>query len=113
MEVYPHAALLRLTGDAVRLTYKAGKTTTYWPKTPLDERRVRLGVVWRRIVAMLDAEIAGVAEALPPPSATMRGGALKDYEDRLDAVVCAYVAIAALRGKAQPYGDEGSAIWVP
>ena len=39
MEVYPHVALLRLTGDKVRLTYKAGKTFIYWPQTTLDERR--------------------------------------------------------------------------
>jgi predicted RNase H-like nuclease len=111
MEVYPHAALLRLTGDKVRLTYKAGKTTIYWPQLPIAERRARLGEVWRRIVAILDAEITGVAEALPPPTAA--GLALKDYEDQLDAVVCAYVAIAALRGQARAYGDEVSAIWVP
>ena len=112
MEVYPHTALLALTGDPVRLTYKAGKTTTYWPAAPLDERRTRLREVWRRIVAALDRQIAGVAEALPPPAET-RGRALKAYEDRLDAVVCAYVAIAALRGEARAYGDEDSAIWVP
>jgi predicted RNase H-like nuclease len=43
----------------------------------------------------------------------MRGRALKAYEDQLDAVVCAYVAIAALEGRAESYGDDVSAIWVP
>ena len=113
MEVYPHAALLALSGDKVRLTYKAGKTTTYWRNAELNVRRARLREVWRRIVDLLDAEIAGVADALPPPLDEARGRALKDYEDRLDAVVCAYVAIRALDGGAKPYGDGGSAIWVP
>jgi predicted RNase H-like nuclease len=113
MEVYPHAALLALTGDKVRLTYKAGKTTTYWRGVERDERGLRVREVWRRIVAALEPEIAGVAEALPPPGAEVRGRALKAYEDRLDAVVCAWVAIAALDAKAEAYGDDNSAIWVP
>ncbi len=113
MEVYPHTALLALTGERVRLTYKAGKTTIYWPGIALEERRTRLRDVWRGIVAALDAQIAGVAEALPPPSPQIKGRALKAYEDQLDAVVCAYVAIAALRGQVRAYGDDISAIFVP
>jgi predicted RNase H-like nuclease len=113
MEVYPHAALLALSGDKLRLTYKAGKTTTYWRGVSLPDRRARLCEVWRRIVGLLEAEISGIADALPVPSPGTRGRALKDYEDRLDAVICAYVAIRALDGAAKPYGDEGSAIWVP
>jgi len=113
MEVYPHAALLALSGDRTRLTYKAGKTTTYWPDALRPERLVRLGEVWRRIVALLEMRIAGVAYALPAPPPDTRGRALKDYEDRLDAVVCAWVAIAALDGRARAYGDADSAIWVP
>jgi predicted RNase H-like nuclease len=113
MEVYPHAALLALSGDRVRLTYKAGKTTKYWPGAAPPERRARLIEVWRRIVARLETQIAGVAEALPPPSVECKGRALKAYEDQLDAVVCAYVAIRALDGQAKAYGDERSAIWVP
>ena len=113
MEVYPHTALLALTGDRVRLTYKAGKTTTYWPGVDLAERARRVREVWRRIVALLDARIAGVAEALPSPEGDIRGQALKAYEDQLDAVVCAWVAISALEGRARAYGDEVSAIWVP
>ncbi len=111
MEVYPHAALLALSGDKTRLAYKAGKTTTYWRDLDRPERLVRLAAVWRRIVVLLDARIAGVSDALPLPD--MRGRALKDFEDRLDAVVCVWVAIAALDGLARAFGDAGSAIWVP
>ena len=111
MEVYPHAALLALSGDKTRLTYKAGKTTIYWRDLDRPQRLARLAEVWRRIVGLLETRIGGVADALPLPD--MRGRALKDYEDRLDAVVCAGVAIAALEGRARAYGDAGSAIWVP
>jgi predicted RNase H-like nuclease len=113
MEVYPHAALLALTGDRVRLTYKAGKTTTYWPDAPLAERQARVREVWRRIVGLLEPRIAGVAAALPPPGPDVRGRAAKAYEDSLDAVICAWVAISALEGRARAFGDAGSAVWVP
>jgi predicted RNase H-like nuclease len=113
MEVYPHTALLALSGDKVRLTYKASKTTTYWRGECLAERRGRLRKVWQRIIDLLEAEIAGVAEALPLPATEFRGRELKAYEDKLDAVVCAYVAICALDGAAKAYGDANSAIWVP
>lgn len=113
MEVYPHAALLALTGDKMRLTYKAGKTTIYWPGMALAVRRARVRDVWARIVAALEREIGGVAEALPAPGADVVGRPLKAYEDSLDAVVCAWVAIAALKGAVRAYGDHDSATWVP
>jgi predicted RNase H-like nuclease len=113
VEVYPHAALLALTGDRVRLTYKAGKTTTYWPGLAFAERGLRLREVWRRIVGLLEARIEGVAAELPPPGAETKGRALKAYEDKLDAVVCAWVAMEALDARARPHGDSDSAIWVP
>ena len=39
--------------------------------------------------------------------------ALKAFEDQLDAVVCAWVGVCALEGRARAYGDAESAIWVP
>ena len=114
IEVYPHAALIRLTGDKIRLEYKTGKTKKYWPHIEdLDERRRLLRQVWQRIVETLNREIDGVAEKLPIPSPEQVGAALKEFEDQLDAVVCAYVAIAALEGRARAFGDADSAIWVP
>jgi predicted RNase H-like nuclease len=41
------------------------------------------------------------------------GRSLKAYEDKLDAIVCAAVAIACLNGIAKAFGDADSAIWVP
>jgi hypothetical protein len=36
----------------------------------------------------------------------------KSCEDALDAVVCAWGAMCALEGRAAPFGDESSAIWI-
>ena len=66
-----------------------------------------------KIVAALDRRIAGVASALPIPEPEARGWRLKAFEDKLDAVVCAAVAIAALNGEAVAHGDGEGAIWVP
>ena len=113
IEVYPHAALIAFMGAPERLPYKAGKTRTYWPTLSLEDRRRKLRAVWSRIVEALDRRIAGVAAALAVPAPEARGWRLKAFEDRLDAVVCAAVAIAALDGRAVAYGDAEGAIWVP
>nr|WP_246329560.1 DUF429 domain-containing protein [Chthonobacter rhizosphaerae] len=47
-----------------------------------------------------------VAAALPLPGPNVRGAGLKAFEDRLDAVVCAWVGIEALGGRAVPYGGR-------
>jgi predicted RNase H-like nuclease len=112
-EVYPHPALLALTNADQRLEYKTAKTLTYWPREPLAVRKRKLFDVWMRIGAALDAEIAGVAAAIPLPAESTVGRALKAYEDRLDAIVCAWCAICALQGRAKAYGDAVSAIWIP
>lgn len=113
IEVYPHPALIRLTGASVRLPYKCGRSAQYWPETPLAERQRRLRAVWAEIIAALEGRIAGVSAALPLPPPTVRGAALKAFEDQLDAVVCAHIGIEALCGRAQPYGDADAAVWVP
>ena len=38
---------------------------------------------------------------------------VEEMEDALDAVVCAWVGVCALEGRAKAYGDPDSAIWVP
>jgi predicted RNase H-like nuclease len=49
----------------------------------------------------------------PPSPRAVLGRSLKAYEDKLDAIVCAAVAIACLNGIAKAFGDADSAIWVP
>lgn len=50
---------------------------------------------------------------LPVPETSVRGRALKAFEDMLDAVVCAWVGCCILDGRARSFGDGSSAIWVP
>lgn len=113
IEVYPHPALLELAGAAKRLPYKAGKTSLYWPALTRGERKLRLLAEWRRIISLLDAKISGTAASLPPPPPDASALELKAYEDRMDAVVCAWIGICALNGEAVSFGDTTSAIWVP
>lgn len=113
IEVYPHPALIEFLKAERRLEYKAGKTGVYWPALSLDERHLNLRAVWARIVEALERRIGGVAERLPRPDPEVRGWRLKAYEDRLDAVICAAVAIACLHGEATAFGDDDAAIWVP
>ena len=113
IEVYPHPALIEFLEAGTELEYKAGKIAAYWRNDSPDARHRKLREVWARIVEGLERRIKGVKDALPPPAPRIRGWRLKAYEDKLDAVVCAAVAIASLNGKAQAFGDENAAIWVP
>ena len=118
IEVYPHPALIEFLKAGYRLEYKAAKASKYWPELSIEKRQSELRLLWARIVESMEPRIEGVRAALPPPwahrpAAHVPGWRLKAYEDKLDAVVCAAVAIAALHGKAEPYGDEDAAIWVP
>jgi predicted RNase H-like nuclease len=113
IEVYPHPALIEFLKAPYRLEYKVGKIAAYWRSDSSDARHRKLREVWTRIGAELERRIEGVKAALPPPAPEIRGWRLKVYEDKLDAVVCAAVAIAGLNGKAEAFGDEHAAIWVP
>jgi predicted RNase H-like nuclease len=113
IEVYPHPALIELAAAARRLPYKHGKAGKYWPEDTPAGRRQRLFGVWTQIVGLLDKRIEGVAAALPMPTLDCRGHEMKAFEDSLDAVICAWVGTCVLDGKARPYGDTESAIWIP
>lgn len=111
LEVFPHTALLSLLPSPYRVTYKASRAGRYWPDTPPSGRRARLLEEWRRILAALGTRIARID--LPLPSAPPRAGHMKRFEDALDALVCAWVGIEFLAGRASPYGDRFAAIWTP
>jgi len=113
IEVYPHPALVELAGASIRLPYKVSKVRSYWPSITPAERRVRLFRQWSEIVTLLDGEVEGIDAALPSPAMSSSGVEIKAYEDALDATICAWIAICALEGRAKPFGDENSAIWIP
>jgi predicted RNase H-like nuclease len=113
IEVYPHPALVELAQAGERLPYKQSKMRAYWPDLPPAARRERLLEQWSGIVALLDREIGGVADALKAPPLSAAVWELKAFEDTLDAVVCAWVGACALEGLCIPYGDAEAAIWIP
>lgn len=113
LEVYPHVALLDLMQEKERLAYKCSKSKSYWKDASLPERRRRLLDQWRRIEERLSNQIDGVDLGLPPVDYDGPLSHLKAYEDRLDALICAWVGAQYLQGRAQPLGDAHSAIWVP
>lgn len=110
LEVYPHTALLSLLHAEFRLPYKVSKSGRYWPGEPVKVRCERLLEQWQRILAAL-RKVMSVDLELPRSFASLAG--MKRYEDALDAVVCAWVAMAFLAGNAQPLGDDEAAIWTP
>jgi|SRR5579864_123683 len=113
IEVYPHPALLTLLGENERLKYKANKTSQYWKGESLEKRRNCLLGVWARILVALKLHIGSVPDYIPKDAEDHPLNYLKRFEDALDALVCAWVGIIFIEGKATPFGDEESAIWVP
>jgi predicted RNase H-like nuclease len=113
IEVYPHPALVELANASNRLPYKASKVRSYWRSAAPIERRALLYRQWTEIVTRLENEIAGVAKILGTLGIDASGWQVKAYEDILDAIICAWVAVCALEKRVQPFGDENSAIWVP
>lgn len=113
IECYPHPALVELMGAPERLPYKHGKIGKYWRELERTARKERLLATWAKIVAALDLVILGTADALDLPSISDTGVVFKSFEDALDSIVCAWVGICAIEGRATPYGDEVSAIWIP
>ena len=85
----------------------------YWYEDHPDERRRKVLDASGRIVALLDAQIRGVADALPLSSPDARECDVKAFKDSLDGVVCAWLRACALEGRAMTHGDGESAIWVP
>jgi predicted RNase H-like nuclease len=104
---------VELAGAPKRLPYKAAKVRKYWPFDSPPECRARLLRQWEEIVGLLEAEITGVRDALPRLEPGAAGWQIKAYEDALDAIVCAWVGVCALEGRAVPFGDDDSAIWIP
>lgn len=103
-EVYPHAAMVALFGLEKTLKYKARG------RRSLDDRLA----AWQTY----QAHMRGLAGHNPPllgdlgllevEVGGLRGGALKGYEDRVDALLCAYIALYAHRwgaARCRTFGD--------
>lgn len=113
IEVYPHPALLSLMGRPKRVCYKVSKSLRFWPLLSVKQRIDALLSQFQEILGSLTNTFGPVAMALPSAGSVRRLSALKRYEDALDALVCAWVGVQVLLGRAVPLGDNTSAIWCP
>jgi predicted RNase H-like nuclease len=111
IEVYPHTALLALCKAEERVPYKASRARAYWPGLEPLERKRRLLAEWARMRRALEREITGIDLPLPRPDIPL--ARLKRHEDALDALVCAWVGLQLLLGRACSFGDGDAAIWTP
>ncbi len=105
-EVFPHPAIVSLFGLEQTLKYKARPGRDY-PLRWQELARLRAGLV--------SLSTADPPLHLPPDLATMpiegqRGRALKQAEDLLDAIVCAYIALYAWQHGPQGYAIYGDAV---
>jgi predicted RNase H-like nuclease len=113
-EVYPHAAMVGLFGLTKTLKYKARGR-----QRGREERLAAWSTYQHhlRTLAAADPPLVGHDELLGVEVATLRGAALKGYEDRVDALLCAYIALYAHRWGAErcrTFGDlEGGWILTP
>ncbi len=93
IEVFPHPAMVALFGLERTLKYKAR------PQRPLTLRQTE----WQRYQDYLralnqaDPPLHGQEKLLTQEVAGLRGKRLKEYEDRVDALFCAYIALYAFR----------------
>ena len=104
-EVYPHPAMIRLFGLSKTLKYKPRKSRSYSERyeefTKYQDCMKQLGLV-------------GVDELLATDVTQLKGRSLKDYEDVLDALLCAYIAKDLHARGADMYGSlEEGYILVP
>lgn len=105
VEVFPHPATIALFGLPRTLKYKKANQPARREEALADWRRYQDCL---RQLAFADPPLAGHAPFLSEPVSELRGRALKGYEDRADALLCAYVALYAYRwgaARCRAFGD--------
>lgn len=112
-EVFPHPAMVAIFGLAKTLKYKA---------RPGRSDAVRLEA-WKSYQAHMlalanaDPPLAGHEELLATDVSGLRGLRLKGYEDQIDGLMCAYIALYAHRwgaARCRTFGDmQGGYIFTP
>jgi predicted RNase H-like nuclease len=116
VEVYPHPALLVLLERSYRFPYKVGRAHRLWPQSDAHGRRAAVLASLHQILKALETRIGGIQShlaGLPQPTEVTSLASLKRYEDAVDALVCCWVGMEYLEGRAEALGDEKAAIWVP
>jgi predicted RNase H-like nuclease len=111
IEVYPHVALLRLLNTDYRIAYKVARRYRYWPGATANRRMELLSTNLLSVRNALQERIENIA--LDLPSQLSGAASFKQFEDKLDAIICAWVGTRYLDGRCTAYGDANAAIWVP
>ncbi len=105
VEVFPHPATIALFGLSRTLKYKKANQPAHRDAALADWHRYQSCL---RSLAAADPRLAGHEPFLEENVAALRGRALKGYEDRADALLCAYVALYAYRwgaARCRAFGD--------
>jgi len=87
IEVFPHAISVSLLGADRALKYKRGRLAVRAVALAELQRLLR-----RYCERALPSALPGLQEVLGASPLALRGTALKDLEDRLDAIACAFAA---------------------
>jgi predicted RNase H-like nuclease len=87
-ETYPHAATTALFGLRRTLKYKTRPGRTYETRWR-EFRRLESHL---RDLSRAEPAMAGIESSLSHDLRGLRGGKLKEYEDRLDGILCACIA---------------------
>jgi predicted RNase H-like nuclease len=110
LEVYPHVALLELCNSQFRLPYKLSRRRAYWRNLSPEQGREEIRHEWDRILASLKTKI-DLNLTIDCAGKPLR--CWKAWEDVIDAIVCCWVGLEWLAGRATAYGDDDAAIWGP
>jgi predicted RNase H-like nuclease len=92
-EVFPHSAMVSLFGLSRTLKYKAR------PKRTWQERQQAWHLYQHHFqsLTMADPALSGHEGLLQVDVGSLKGRQLKDYEDQMDALMCAYIALYGFR----------------
>lgn len=113
IEVYPHPALLSLLQAGQRVQYKVSKSLSYWQEASVPKRINNLLEIYQAILEKLSERFSGLEELIRFDREITCLAHLKKYEDALDALICAWVDVEFVEGRAIPLGDDTAAIWCP
>ncbi|MEN9221017.1 MAG: DUF429 domain-containing protein [Thermostichus sp. BF3_bins_97] len=92
-EVFPHSAMVSLFGLSRTLKYKTRPKRT-WPE------RQQAWQTYQQLLQSLsgaDPVLCGHQAFLEVEVGSLKGRPLKDYEDQMDALMCAYIALYGFR----------------
>lgn len=110
LETYPHPVVADLLNAKYRVKYKVGKIRKYWPELSPDARRREVSKNLFSIIRILE-QLMGPCGLSANEADTL--AKLKRIEDAVDALICCWVGICWLEGRAEPYGDNEAVIWLP